>query len=153
MSARPEAVLEYRRMRAAHVARISEIEDTIYTHPWTPGNFRDSVDAGYECWVLERDRTVIGYAVMMVAAGEAHLLNLSIASEHQGRGLGEDFVRFLLKVAREGGAERIFLEVRPSNAAARALYAKTGFTQIGVRRDYYPARPGREDAIVMERAV
>jgi len=153
MSARPEAVLEYRRMRTGHVARVAEIENTIYTHPWTPGNFYDSVDAGYECWVLERERNVIGYAVMMVAAGEAHLLNLSIASEHQRRGLGEDFVRFLLKAARDGGADKIYLEVRPSNAAARALYAKAGFTQIGVRRDYYPARPGREDAIVMERAV
>jgi ribosomal-protein-alanine N-acetyltransferase len=153
MSARPEAVLEYRRMRMNDVARIAEIEVTIYMHPWTAGNFSDSVEASYECWVLERQGELVGYAVMMVAAGEAHLLNLSIAAAHQGQGLGEDFVRFLLKIAREGRANKIYLEVRPSNVAARALYAKTGFTQIGLRRGYYPAQSGREDAIVMERFV
>lgn len=153
MSARPEAVLEYRRMRAGHVARVAQIECTAYSHPWTPGNFYDSVDAGYECWVLERQREIIGYAVMIVAAGEAHLLNLSIALPYQRQGLGADFVRFLVKVARERGSEKIYLEVRPSNTAGRALYAKTGFTTIGVRRDYYPADSGREDAIVMERAL
>jgi ribosomal-protein-alanine N-acetyltransferase len=153
MSARPEALLEYRRMRVGDVARIAEIESTIYSHPWTVGNFSDSVDAGYECWVLERQGDLIGYAVMMVAAGEAHLLNLSVAAAHQGRGLGADFVRFLLKIARQEGAAKLYLEVRPSNAAARALYAKTGFTPIGLRRDYYPATSGREDAIVMERLI
>jgi ribosomal-protein-alanine N-acetyltransferase len=111
------------------------------------------VEAGYDCWVLEQQGALAGYAVMMVAAGEAHLLNLSVASDHQGQGLGADFVRFLVRVARQGGAARMYLEVRPSNAVARALYAKTGFTQIGVRRAYYPAASGREDAIVMERSV
>jgi ribosomal-protein-alanine N-acetyltransferase len=153
MSARPEAALEYRRMRADEVARIAAIEATIYSHPWTAGNFADSVEAGYDCWVLEQQGALAGYAVMMVAAGEAHLLNLSVASDHQGQGLGADFVRFLVRVARQGGAARMYLEVRPSNAVARALYAKTGFTQIGVRRAYYPAASGREDAIVMERSV
>jgi [ribosomal protein S18]-alanine N-acetyltransferase len=153
MSARPEAVLDYRRMRAGDVARVADIERTIYSHPWTVGNFSDSVDAGYECWVLERDGELVGYAVMMVAAGEAHLLNLSVAAAHQGRGLGADFVRLLLKIARREGAAKVYLEVRPSNAGARALYAKTGFTAIGLRRDYYPAASGREDAIVMERLI
>lgn len=153
MSARPEAWLEYRRMHAADVARVAAIEQTIYSHPWTAGNFSDSLDAAYECWVLEREGEMLGYAVMMVAAGEAHLLNLSIAAECQGQGLGADFVRFLVRVARREGGEKIYLEVRPSNAAARALYGKTGFAQIGVRRGYYPADSGREDAIVMERAV
>lgn len=153
MSARPEAVLEYRRMRADDVARVAAIERAIYTHPWTAGNFTDSIDAGYECWVLEQGGAVVGYAGMMAAAGEAHLLNLSIAAEQQGRGLGADFVRFLVKAAREARAAKIYLEVRPSNAPARALYARMGFTQIGVRRGYYPAVSGREDAIVMERPV
>jgi ribosomal-protein-alanine N-acetyltransferase len=88
-----------------------------------------------------------------VAAGEAHLLNLSIAAAHQGRRLGTDFVRLLLKIARREGAAKVYLEVRPSNAGARALYAKTGFAAIGLRRDYYPAASGREDAIVMERLI
>lgn len=153
MSARPEALLDYRRMHAADVASVAAIEQAIYSHPWTAGNFSDSLDAGYECWMLEREGEALGYAVMMVAAGEAHLLNLSIAAQWQGRGLGTDLVRFLVRVARQQGAAKIYLEVRPSNAAARALYARTGFTQIGVRRGYYPADSGREDALVMERAV
>lgn len=153
MSARPEALLDYRRMRAPDVARVAQIEVTLYSHPWTSGNFADSVDAGYECWILERQHELAGYAVMAVAAGEAHLLNLSVASSHQRLGLGADFVRFLLKIARDQGAEKLYLEVRPSNAAARALYEKAGFAQIGIRRDYYPAASGREDAIVMERRL
>jgi [ribosomal protein S18]-alanine N-acetyltransferase len=153
MSARPETMLDYRPMRTADVPSVAVIESTIYTHPWTAGNFRDSLDAGYECWILERRGEVAGYAVMMVGAGEGHLLNFSIAAVHQGQGLGADFVRFLLELARGAGVERVYLEVRPSNAVARALYAKMGFTQIGVRRGYYPAVSGREDAIVMERSV
>jgi len=154
MSARPDAVLAYRRMDDGDLAQVAAIERTIYTHPWSRGNFADSLAAGYQCWVLEREHELVGYAVMMLAADEGHLLNLSIASEHQGQGLGADFVRFLLKVARDHGTQKIYLEVRPTNVRARALYERLGFTQIGVRRDYYPAAPGRrEDAIVMERAV
>ncbi len=140
-------------MRPGDVAQVAALERTLYTHPWTSGNFADSVDADYECWVLECQGDIAGYAVMMVGVGEAHLLNLSVASAHQRLGLGADFVRFLVKTARECGAEKIYLEVRPSNGAARALYAKMGFVQIGVRRNYYPATAGREDAIVMERVV
>lgn len=154
MSARPEAVLAYRRMHENDLAQVTAIESTIYTHPWSRGNFADSLLAGYQCWVLERDCELVGYAVMMLAAEEGHLLNLSVAPAHQGRGLGGDFVRFLLKVARDHGTQTLYLEVRPSNISARALYARLGFVQIGVRRNYYPASPGRrEDAIVMERAV
>jgi ribosomal-protein-alanine N-acetyltransferase len=140
-------------MREADLAQVAAIERTIYSHPWTQGNFSDSLAAEYECWVLEHDGILAGYAVMMVAAGEAHLLNLSIAAPMQGQGLGTDFVRCLAKIARELGARSMYLEVRPSNDAARVLYAKTGFVQIGMRRDYYPAARGREDAIVMERAL
>lgn len=154
MSARPEAVLAYRRMDDGDLAQVAAIERTLYTHPWSQGNFADSLVAGYQCWVLERAGELAGYAVMMLAADEGHLLNLSIASGHQGQGLGADFVRFLLNVARDHATQKIFLEVRPSNVRARELYARLGFAQIGVRRDYYPASPGRrEDAIVMEHAV
>lgn len=140
-------------MREADLPQVVAIERTIYTHPWTQGNFADSLAAGYHCWVLQRDGGLAGYAVLMVAAGEGHLLNLSIAAPFQGQGLGGDFVRFLLKAARERGAATIYLEVRPSNRTALALYAKAGFVQIGMRRNYYPAQDGREDAIVMERPV
>lgn len=140
-------------MVAGDVARVAAIEATVYSHPWTVGNFTDSLEADYDCWALECAGELVGYAVMMVAVGEAHLLNLSVAAPWQGRGLGADFVRFLLARARALGAERLYLEVRPSNAAARALYASAGFTRIGVRRGYYPAADGREDALVMEKTL
>jgi ribosomal-protein-alanine N-acetyltransferase len=89
----------------------------------------------------------------MVGAGDAHLLNLSVAAEWQRQGVGADFTRFFVKLAGDYGAEKLFLEVRPSNSPARALYAGRGFAEIGVRRDYYPAPGGREDAVVMELAL
>jgi len=153
MSAQPEAASAYRRMQPLDVDPVVAIEVTVYSHPWTPGNFSDSLAAGYECWVQEDAGGIVAYAVMMVAAGEAHLLNLSVATPRQGRGYGKAFVRFLAGVARKGGADRIYLEVRPSNVAARRLYQRMGFAQIGVRRGYYPATQGREDALVMELTV
>ena len=153
MSARLEAELTYRRMAVGDLDRVVDIEVTIYSHPWTRGNFADSIAAGYQCWVSEYADEIVGYGVLMVAADEAHLLNVSIAAPRQRQGLGADLLRFLFKVARQGGARKIFLEVRPSNIGARALYARTGFTQIGLRRGYYPAADGHEDAIVMERML
>jgi ribosomal-protein-alanine N-acetyltransferase len=153
MSARPEETLSHRRMVSGDLGRIAAIEAQIYSHPWTRGNFADSLAAAYECWVSEDGGEIAGYGVMMVAAGEAHLLNLSVAAQRQRRGFGTELLLFLFDVAREGGATRIFLEVRPSNAGARALYEKIGFARIGMRRGYYPAAQGQEDAIVMERAL
>lgn len=128
---------------------VLEIERDIYEFPWTLGNFRDSMRAGYSCWGLHEDRRLIGYAVLMLAAGEGHLLNLSVAAAMQRRGHGARMLGHLVRVARDYGARVLFLEVRPSNAAAQRLYAAQGFHQIGVRRGYYPARDGREDAIVL----
>ncbi len=153
MSARLEEQLAYRRMTSDDLDRIVAIEADIYSHPWTRGNFADSIAAGYECWVSEHGGEIVAYAVLMIAAGEAHLLNVSVAAAWQRRGLGTDLLRFLMKLARQGSAGKMFLEVRPSNASARALYARMGFVQIGVRRGYYPAAGGQEDAIVMERAL
>lgn len=125
------------------------IESTIYPFPWSLGNFRDSLRAGYHCPALRLDGELIGYAVLMFALDEAHLLNLSVAARHQRRGYGEFMLRQLLRKAREHGVKRMYLEVRPSNASAIALYAKHGFAEIGRRRGYYPAHGGREDAIVL----
>jgi ribosomal-protein-alanine N-acetyltransferase len=126
-----------------------EIEREIYEFPWTLGNFRDSLRAGYSCWGLFEDRRLIGYAVLMLAAGEGHLLNLSVAASMQRRGHGARLLAHLIRVARDYGARVLFLEVRPSNEPAQRLYAAQGFHTIGVRRGYYPARDGREDAIVL----
>jgi ribosomal-protein-alanine N-acetyltransferase len=126
------------------------IEHDVHAHPWTRGNFADSIESGHECWVIEHQFEIMAYGVLTIGAGEAHLLNLSVGRQWQRRGLGSHMTRFLLKLAREHGAQALFLEVRPSNAAARALYSRSGFTEIGLRRDYYPDGEGREDAVVMQ---
>ena len=127
---------------------VVEIEQRIYAFPWTRGNFRDSIRAGYSCWVCRSGADLLGYAVLMLAAGEAHLLNLTIDSKFQRRGHGSRLLRHLMRTARDYGARVLFLEVRPSNVAGLELYARHGFRRIGVRRDYYPARGGRENALV-----
>jgi len=125
------------------------IERGIYTHPWTRGNFADSLRAGYECRVLRRGAELLGYFVLMVAAGEAHLLNLSMSPPHQRHGHGSMLLREAAGIARKLGARSLFLEVRPSNRGAQALYTRFGFRKVGVRRGYYPAPTGREDALVL----
>ncbi len=150
MSARLDTLPRYRRMTAGDLDVVTAIEQEVYPHPWTRGNFSDSLAAGYHCWMMECGGTAVGYTVVMIGAGEAHLLNLSIAAGWQRRGLGSEFLGFVVKLARDYGAERILLEVRPSNDGGRALYARAGFREIGFRRGYYPAGTVREDAIVLE---
>jgi len=129
---------------------VIEIEDRVYEFPWTIVNFRDSIRADYSCWICRgRREGIIGYGVMMLAAGEAHLLNLTVDKPFQRMGHGGRFLRHLMTTARSHGTQRVFLEVRPSNAAGLGLYARHGFGQIGRRKDYYPARGGREDALVL----
>ena len=136
-------------MREGDLDEVMAIESAIYTHPWTRGNFVDSLDAGYVCRCLRLGPDLFGYFVLMVAAQEAHLLNLSIAAAHQRRGLGSGLLREAIDLARRLGARNIFLEVRPSNGGAQALYTRFGFRKVGTRRGYYPAHSGREDALVL----
>ncbi len=150
MSAQLDMIPRYRRMTGADVERVAGIEAEIYPHPWTRGNFSDSLAAGYHCWIVECGGGIAGYTVAMIAADEAHLLNLSVAAPWQRRGLGRELLGFAIKLARDYSARRILLEVRPSNAAARSLYAAAGFSEIAVRRGYYPAGGGREDAVVLQ---
>jgi len=150
MSAQLDTMPRYRRMTAADIDAVVAIEDAVYPHPWTLGNFADSITAGYHCWVVECAGEMAGYTVVMIAAGEAHLLNLSVSAPWQRRGIGRELLNFVLKLARDYGAKMIFLEVRPSNAAAVALYASAGFAEIALRRSYYPAGDAREDAVVMQ---
>ncbi len=136
-------------MREQDLGEVMAIESAIYTHPWTRGNFTDSLRAGYECRVLRLGAQLFGYFVLMVAAGEAHLLNLSIAAPYQRTGHGSQLLREAAALARSLGARSLFLEVRPSNRAAQALYTRFGFRKVAVRRGYYPAHAGREDALVL----
>ncbi|HMH18767.1 MAG TPA: ribosomal protein S18-alanine N-acetyltransferase [Burkholderiales bacterium] len=136
-------------MSEADLRPVIEIEESLYEFPWTLGNFRDSLRAGYDCWVVRDGRQLIGYAVLILAAGEAHLLNLSIAARVQRRGHGRSLLEHVIGIARERETKTLFLEVRPTNAVGQRLYAGYGFKQVGVRRGYYPARRGREDALVL----
>ena len=149
MSALPRPGLRIRPLAERDLDAVVAIEQAIYEFPWSLGNFRDSLAAGYSCWACHGPEGLVGYAVMMIGAGEAHLLNLSIAAACQRRGYGRQLLEHLMAVARSYGARVLLLEVRPSNAAGRALYAAYGFEQVGVRREYYPARDGREDALLL----
>lgn len=138
-----------RTMREQDLDAVMSIELRAYAFPWTRGIFRDCLYAGHGGWVLEQDGAIIGYGVLSVAAGEAHILNVCAAPEVQGKGHGRRLLRALVQHARGMGAQRLFLEVRPSNPNAIALYHDEGFNEIGRRPRYYPAHGGREDAIVM----
>ncbi|GGY15372.1 ribosomal-protein-alanine acetyltransferase [Rhodanobacter panaciterrae] len=142
-------VIQVRGMRAEDLATVSAMENLSYDFPWSAGIFSDCVKAGHPCWVLCVDADIAGYGILSMGAGEAHLLNLCIGPEYRGRGLGRHLLGRLLDIARWNGAERLFLEVRPSNPLAKALYESVGFSEIGRRPRYYPAHEGREDAIVM----
>ncbi len=140
---------QIRAMRQADIETVAGIESRAYEFPWTPGIFRDCLRAGHECWVLDCRAGIIGYGVLSCAAGEAHVLNVCVAREHQGHGHGRHLLRRLIDIARWHMADRVFLEVRPSNHGAIALYDSEGFNEIGRRPNYYPSAKGREDAIVM----
>ena len=136
-------------MREEDLDAVMHIELRAYPFPWTRGIFRDCLRAGYAAWVLEDGADVLGYGVLSVAADEAHVLNVCVAPQYQGRGHGRRLLRALVQQARARAAARLFLEVRPSNPNAIALYREEGFGEIGRRPRYYPAHAGREDAIVM----
>jgi len=141
-------------MSDADLPEVVAIERAIYTHPWTTGNFADSLRAGYDCRTWRMQGELIGYFILMSAAGEAHLLNLSVAAGHQRRGHGAALLREATRLAKSRAAHAIFLEVRPSNRAGQRLYTRFGFRRVGLRRDYYPAAPsGREDALVLSLAL
>lgn len=140
---------DFRPMAREDIDGIMWIERAAYPYPWTRGNFEDCLSSGYSCWVAEVDGELVGYSIFMSGAGEGHVLNCCVSPAWQGRGLGRQLMRRLLAGAKDFGVEVIFLEVRPSNGRAIDLYASLGFETIGLRRNYYPADQGREDAIVM----
>lgn len=149
MSALADSVPHVRTIEDSDLDPIMAIESSVYTHPWTRGNFVDSLKAGYTCHVMEVSEEVIGYGVMMAAANEAHLLNLSIARPWQRKGYGRSLLLHFIEVARQADAQQMLLEVRLSNFVGRSLYFSMGFYSVAIRPGYYPTRQGREDAILM----
>jgi ribosomal-protein-alanine N-acetyltransferase len=145
---------QFRRMLYADLREIVLIERRSYEFAWTEGIFRDCLRAGYHCRVLEIPHGFIqAYGVMSAAVGEAHILNLCVRPELQGRGLSRQVLDHLLDLARDVQVRTVFLEVRLSNNRAMQLYASAGFCEIGVRLGYYPAVKGREDALVMAKEL
>lgn len=151
-----EATVIWRPMREADLPAVASLEQASHAAPWSEGNFRDAFAAGYATLVGELDRSVAAYGVLMLAPGEAQLLNLTVAAAARRRGLGRRLLRRLLDDAIGVGAEQCFLEVRESNHAAIALYLREGFAPVARRAGYYPAphgASGREDALVMRRRL
>ena len=144
-----DPLLRMRPMQEADLDAVIEVEKLAYPFPWTKGIFRDCLRVGYCCWVYALDERVLGYGVMSVVVGEAHILNACIHPEFQGQGLGRRLLQRLLTLARQHRADTAFLEVRASNRAALHLYQDLGFNEIGLRRAYYPGKTGREDAVVL----
>ena len=140
---------DFQLMLVTDLDNVVAIEHRSYPFPWNYGVFVDSLAAGYRAWVVRDSELIIGYALMMVVLDEVHLLNITVAPELQGRGLGRSLLTHCIFDARAQGTRYMFLEVRPSNTNAVEMYRRFGFVKIGERRSYYPAACGREDAIVM----
>jgi len=149
MNAVTAQCLEMQPMTEDDLGEVMNIEFLVCPFPWGRGNFKDSMDSGYVCRVFRLEGKLIGYFVVMPVVDEAHLLSISVSPKQQGKGYGSQVLREVFNAARELGAEKVLLEVRPSNTNALALYQSFGFKQIGRRRDYYPAIGGREDALVL----
>ena len=143
-------MMQLREMNPADMDEVMRIEQSVHAHPWTRGNFTDALNSGSVCRVYEEEKEILGYVVLLPAVDEMELLNISIAAGHQRKGLGRKLLGEVMEIARGMNMRRMLLEVRASNEVALGLYCDTGFSQIGLRRGYYLADNGREDAIVME---
>lgn len=148
-----EGVIAYTPMRRENLDSVLAIERSIYPFPWTRGNFEDSLAADYVARLMWNETQQVGYAVMMRVVDEVHLLNITIVAERQQAGFGTLLLRSLIDEARGCEASRMILEVRQSNLGGRAFYKRHGFSQIGERADYYPAKQGRETALVLEKQL
>ncbi len=144
---------EFRPMKDNDLMAIMEVERRAYPFPWTLGIFRDCLRVGYNCWVWERNSCIEAYGVISIGAGECHILNLCVRPESRGQGLGRLLLEHLIEQARARKVETMLLEVRPSNTAALALYQRLGFNEMGLRKNYYPAEKGREDALILGRVL
>jgi ribosomal-protein-alanine N-acetyltransferase len=142
-----------RPMAESDVGGVVALERASYQFPWSEGIFRDCLRVGYICRVVLAGNRLMGYGVMSVGAGEAHILNLCIDSAFRCRGVGRRLLDYLIDRGAVAGMSEAFLEVRPSNTAAIRLYLSLGFEQVGMRRGYYQAVGGREDAAVLKLAL
>lgn len=146
-----KTLIRVRKMDTSDLPSVLKIEALNYEFPWSEGVFKDCFTAlNYTNWVCEiPGERIVGYCIISVAAGEAHIMNISVAPDFQRKGAAQKMLNHMIEYARSR-AEKLFLEVRPSNIGAVSLYRKTGFREIGLRKGYYPAPSGREDALMFE---
>ncbi|MGH8428919.1 MAG: ribosomal protein S18-alanine N-acetyltransferase [Solimonas sp.] len=150
MSAQPETLWRLAPMHPSHLPQVLDIERQVYPFPWTDGIFQDCLRVGYSSWVVTNTLgEVLAYALMSMAVGEAHVLNLCVSPDQQRQGLAQFLMKHLLMVARAANVTLVLLEVRVSNKPAQKLYDQFGFKRLGLRKAYYPAAGGREDALVL----
>jgi ribosomal-protein-alanine N-acetyltransferase len=143
-------LVRFRAMTPADVPHVAAVERAVYPFPWSEGIFRDCLRVGYLCRVAENDGEIVSYGIVAMGAGEAHILNICVAGHVRGRGIGRRMMQLLLERSLQAGMQDVFLEVRPSNPRAIALYQSLGFHEVGRRRAYYQAEVGREDALVLK---
>jgi ribosomal-protein-alanine N-acetyltransferase len=148
-----EIDLKFRPMSPADVEEVMHLETSVYQFPWTERIFSDCIRVGYDCWLALQADIIVAHAVVSIAAGEGHILNLAVTGEYQGKGIGKQFIQFLLGIAASKQAEIMMLEVRPSNVRAINCYNSAGFNEIGCRKDYYPAPNGKEDALLFAKQI
>lgn len=143
----------YAGMRLIDLDEVVRLEHSVYTHPWTRGNFADALASGNSAWVVRDEGVLLGYCVVMMTPDDAHLLNISVAASAQRQGVGRGLLAWVDAQAAAHGAPSVLLEVRVSNERAIRIYERAGYRRIGQRRGYYPAVGGREDAIVMRKRL
>lgn len=153
MNAALQLPVEIFPMNQRDLDAVAELEGSVQPFPWSRGNFADSLAAGHAVWVCRIGGDLVGFSVVMIVVDEAHLLNVAVSKRYQGKGYGARLLQHAMEEARLHGAAKLFLEVRPSNQRAIELYRLFGFREIGLRRGYYPAALGREDALVFEREL
>jgi ribosomal-protein-alanine N-acetyltransferase len=132
------------------VVHVGAVERASYQFPWSEGIFRDCLRVGYLCRVAECEGDIVSYGIVAMGAGEAHILNICVSPTMRGRGIGRQMLMLLIERSGQAGMQDVFLEVRPSNLHAIALYQSVGFIEVGRRRGYYQAVDGREDALVLK---
>ncbi len=142
-----------RPMLKSDLRGVMEVERAAYQFPWSVSIFRDCLRMGYHCYVYQALAGLAGHGIMSIGAAECHFLNICIHPDYQRSGLGRKLVDHLLEIARRKGVRVALLEVRISNTAAYRLYISLGFDEIGIRKNYYPARVGREDAIILAKEL
>ena len=149
----PMPEIYIRPMIEQDVISIINIEKNSYDFPWSETIFQDCLRAGYSSWVIENNKILIGYGIMLITSDESHILNLCVHPDYQSMGVGKQLLDYFLFLARRQNIHRIFLEVRPTNFRAIRLYISMGFNEIGKRRNYYPTKIGREDALILAKTL